>query len=56
MKEEKIDDKSISNVQKVENEFQEYIKSASFVMKIISMELFNNITELEDYFSLSIKK
>jgi hypothetical protein len=45
MKEEKIDDKS--NVQKVENEvkFQEYIKSASFVMKIISMELFNNITE-----------
>jgi hypothetical protein len=47
MKEEKIDDKSISNVQKVENEvkFQEYIKSASFVMKIISMELFNNITE-----------
>ncbi len=47
MKEEKIDDKSISNVHKVENEveFQEYIKSASFVMKIISMELFNNITE-----------
>ncbi len=47
MKEEKIDDKSISNVQKVENEveFLEYIKSASFVMKIISMELFNNITE-----------
>jgi hypothetical protein len=44
MKEEKIDDKSISNVQRVV-EFQEYIKSASFVMKIISMELFNNITE-----------
>ena len=47
MKEEKYSNDTIGLSKKEDDEvaFQEYIKSASFVFKIISIELFNNIIE-----------
>ncbi len=48
MKEEKYSNDTIGLSKKEDDDevaFQEYIKSASFVFKIISIELFNNIIE-----------